>query len=178
MAEKVTRDVLDLAIRAIEEGFLVDGTGEACSGASFGIEGVPIGLITPCDGRFVDLDTDNDLTVGGDLQVAGTITASGADMDMGTFRITNMGDPVSPQDAVTLSYADTRYINAAGDSMAGSLLLSGEPSVSNEASTKSYADKALRPDSGTVGAPTAPKYYFSTGGPSGGTDGDVWFQFA
>jgi len=178
MVEKVTRDVLDLAIRAIEAGFLVDGTSEACSGASFGIEGVPIGLITPCDGRFVDLDTDNDLTVGGDLQVTGTITASGADMDMGMFRITNMHDPVDPQDAITLSYADSRYINAATDSMGGPLYLSGEPTASNEASTKSYADKALRPDSVSVGTPTAPKYYFSTNGPSGGTDGDVWFQFA
>lgn len=56
-----------------------------------------------------------------------TIFISGSpmagDLDMGTFKIINLGDPTGPQDAVTLSYADTNYVNVSGDTMTGALVM-------------------------------------------------------
>lgn len=44
-------------------------------------------------------------------------------LDMNNFRIINVDDPVDPQDAVTLAYADTNYVNVGGDTMTGDLTL-------------------------------------------------------
>jgi hypothetical protein len=44
-------------------------------------------------------------------------------LDMGAYRIVNLGNPVNAQDAVTLSYADTRYVNVAGDTITGNITM-------------------------------------------------------
>jgi hypothetical protein len=43
------------------------------------------------------------------------------DIDMDGNQINNLGNPTSPQDAVTKSYADTTFVDAAGDTMSGQL---------------------------------------------------------
>ena len=71
-----------------------------------------------------------------------------AALDMGTHQIHNVTDGVAATDAATVGQLST-------------------------ASTL-----ALSPDSGSVGTPTAPKYYFATYAPTTeGNDGDVWFQY-
>lgn len=67
MVTKATRDVIDVRTRAITDGIDIDGD----CGANFSIDGVPIGLTTPCDGAFVNLSATN-------LTVTGTIDGTGA----------------------------------------------------------------------------------------------------
>jgi Peptidase_G2, IMC autoproteolytic cleavage domain len=67
MVTKATRDVIDLRVRAIDDGILVNGD---CS-ANFAFNGTTIGLSTPCDGAFVNLSATN-------LTVTGTIDGTGA----------------------------------------------------------------------------------------------------
>jgi len=66
MVTKVTRDVMDLSVRAIADGITVEGN----CGANFSFNGVPIGLSTPCDGAFVNLDATN-ITATGTFDVTG-----------------------------------------------------------------------------------------------------------
>jgi hypothetical protein len=47
-----------------------------------------------------------------------------ASIDMGTHGIINLTDPVNPQDAVTKNFAETTYLNVAGDTMTGQLNMS------------------------------------------------------
>ena len=94
-------------------------------------------------------------------------------------------DPVAALGAATKQYADNKFVELAGDTMTGFLTLNADPVSPLHAATMQYVDtevalaasSALKPDPVTVGSPTAPKYYFSTGTPSGGNDGDVWFQY-
>jgi hypothetical protein len=46
-------------------------------------------------------------------------------VDMGGNQIKDVQDPTDPQDAVTLSFADARYVNVTGDTMSGDLIMSG-----------------------------------------------------
>jgi hypothetical protein len=69
------------------------------------------------------------------------------DIDMGGNQINNLGNPTSPQDAVTKSYADTTFVDATGDTMSGQLNMGSnkivnlaEPSSSHDAATKNYVD--------------------------------------
>lgn len=59
------------------------------------------------------------------LLVSGAVDAN---IDMSSFRIVNLGSPVGAGDAVPLGYANTTYVNAAGDTMTGSLTMSGASS--------------------------------------------------
>lgn len=88
MTTKVTRDVADFRTRAITDGLRVEGD---CS-ANFALNGISIGLMTPCDAQFLDLVTDS-------LQVTGTFNMNGA-------RIINMGAPISGQDGANKAYVD------------------------------------------------------------------------
>jgi hypothetical protein len=67
MVTKATRDVIDLKVRAITDGILIQGD---CS-ANFQMDGVTIGATTPCDGTFINLIATN-------LVVTSTIDGSGA----------------------------------------------------------------------------------------------------
>ena len=92
-------------------------------------------------------------------------------------------DPSVALGAATKQYVDNAvsggsFLPLGGGTMTGDIVLYGSaPAGSTSAAPKSYVDKGLRPDSGTVGTPTAPVYYFSTSAPSGGNDGDVWFRY-
>lgn len=55
------------------------------------------------------------------IPISGSISDN---FDMSGFRITNLGNPVNPTDAINLQTSDMRYVNVAGDIMTGSLSLS------------------------------------------------------
>ena len=76
MVTKATRDVIDVIVRPIVDGFDVDGD----CGVNFRMDGVTIGDSVPCDGTFVNLTATN-------LTVTGTIDGSGATV-IGTWQAT------------------------------------------------------------------------------------------
>lgn len=53
----------------------------------------------------------------------------GGDLDMSGFEIINLADPTTPQSAVTVNYADTNYVNVTGDTMTGTLVMSGASNI-------------------------------------------------
>jgi len=62
-------------------------------------------------------------------------------------RIVDVADPVDPQDAVTKNYADTTFVDVAGDTMTGNLDMgankvtsSAVPSTGNDLTNKTYVD--------------------------------------
>ena len=62
-------------------------------------------------------------------------------------RIVDVADPVDPQDAVTKNYADTTFVEVAGDTMTGNLDMgankvtsSAVPSTGNDLTNKTYVD--------------------------------------
>ena len=65
-------------------------------------------------------------------------------------RITNVANPVDPQDAATKNYVDTTTVASAGDSMTGPLAMGGnkitgvgEPTNAQDAATKNYVDNTF-----------------------------------
>ena len=76
MTTKATRDVIDLNIRSITDGITIEGD----CGVNFNMNGVPVGLSTPCDGGFINLAATN-------LTVTGTIDGTGATV-IGTWKAT------------------------------------------------------------------------------------------
>lgn len=61
-------------------------------------------------------------------------------------------------------------VNKAGDTMTGLLILSADPVAALGATTKQYTDTQAKWQGGAR--------TFSTGLPSGGSNGDVWFQYS
>jgi len=60
--------------------------------------------------------------------------------DADLAKIKNLADPTNPQDAVTKNYADITFVDVAGDTMTGNLILHADPSSNLQASTKQYVD--------------------------------------
>jgi len=79
MVTKVTRDVTDLTIRAIQDGIRIAGD----NSFNFSIDGTDIGFITPAEGTFTNLGADDlivdNLTTTDDLIVTGTVSGAGFD---------------------------------------------------------------------------------------------------
>lgn len=74
-------------------------------------------------------------------------TMEGGPLDMNTFQLTGVPDPVDGTDAVPLDWAENQYINADGDTMRGTLNMNGNdltgvpyPSVDSDAANKKYVD--------------------------------------
>jgi len=89
--------------------------------------------------------------------VRDTTPQLGGNLDAQNFLIENLGTPTKTQDAVTKQYADDKFIDGAGDTATGQILLqdgSGNPrtpSLNDEAANKQYVDSkvALAGDSMT-----------------------------
>ena len=69
------------------------------------------------------------------------------DLSMGGNKITNLATPTSAQDAVNKTYADSTFVDVAGDTMTGQLNMGSnkivnmaEPTSSHDAVTKNYVD--------------------------------------
>jgi len=67
--------------------------------------------------------------------------------DADLAKIKNLADPTNPQDAVTKNYADTTFVDEAGDTMTGNLDMgsnkvtsSAVPSAGNDLTNKTYVD--------------------------------------
>lgn len=75
--------------------------------------------------------------------MTGTLTMSGATINMGSNGITNLADPVNPTDALNLRTADGRYINTTGDTMTGPLTLAADPTQVLHSATKQYVDNVV-----------------------------------
>jgi hypothetical protein len=67
--------------------------------------------------------------------------------DADLAKIKNLADPTNPQDAVTKNYADTTFVDVAGDTMTGNLDMgankvtsSAAPSTGNDLTNKTYVD--------------------------------------
>ena len=113
------------------------------------------------------LDTLNELAaaLGDDANFSSTITTSIATklplaggtmtgaIEMGTSKITGLGDPTSAQDAATKTYVDTAdatKLALAGGTMSGAVAMGtnkitgmGDPTADQDAATKSYVDDIL-----------------------------------
>lgn len=90
------------------------------------------------------------------VHVSGTETIAGAKQFSAS---PSVPAPVSATDAVNKAYVDTMvgnvgagsYVSKAGDTMTGPLLLSGDPTAPNHASTRHYVDSGLAARAGLVG---------------------------
>lgn len=75
------------------------------------------------------------------FNTAGASTPTGNDViSLGNNMITGLSNAVNLTDAVSLQYADGRYVNVAGDTMTGALILNADPAVPLGAATKQYVD--------------------------------------
>lgn len=138
------------------------------------------------------------------LRLDGTNSMSGI-LDMGGFRIINLGTPTLATDAATKGYTDSAITTALGGATGPFLKLDGTntpttgvitlganlnansnkvlnlatPTSGSDGANKTYVDMALHPDSGTVGTPATPVYFASLAAPTNpqGNDGDLWFQY-
>lgn len=113
------------------------------------------------------LDTLNELAaaLGDDANFSSTITTSIATklplaggtmtgaIEMGTAKITGLGDPTSAQDAATKNYVDTQdatKLSTTGGTMSGAIAMGtnkitgvGDPTLAQDAATKAYTDSIL-----------------------------------
>ncbi|TFH09870.1 MAG: hypothetical protein E4H14_03635 [Candidatus Thorarchaeota archaeon] len=85
----------------------------------------------------------------GGLLADGSIAMTG-NLDLNSFNIINLADPVNPQDAMTYGFAETRYVNTAGDTLTGFLILNADPVAALGAVTRQYVDSAVGAGSGVT----------------------------
>ncbi len=95
-----------------------------------------------------------DISVAGKALDSSVVHVSGAETIAGTKQFSvapSVPTPVSSTDAVNKAYVDTAlstvgagsYVSKSGDAMSGPLLLSGDPSSPNQASTRHYVDSGM-----------------------------------
>jgi len=63
-----------------------------------------------------------------------TFSVPTQDIDLGGYKLINVGIPSNPEDSITIAYADANYVNVSGDTMsAGSLLTTDDLSIGGSA---------------------------------------------
>lgn len=103
-----------------------------------------------------------DAAVAAKASDASVVHVSGAETIAGAKQFSappSVPTPVSATDAVNKAYVDTMvgnvgagsYVSKAGDTMTGPLMLSGDPTAPNHASTRHYVDTGLAARAGLVG---------------------------
>ena len=125
---------------------------------------VEIRRLTPLPGNLVDyadgstlvaadLDTSNlqhlykEQEIDDDIKQSVYVDPTTGFPTASNQRITNVANPVDPQDAATKSYVDATTVASAGDSMTGPLAMGtnkvtgvGDPASAQDAATKAYVD--------------------------------------
>ncbi|MFB6166800.1 MAG: hypothetical protein ABEJ62_00880, partial [Candidatus Nanohaloarchaea archaeon] len=76
-----------------------------------------------------------------DLYVNETGDTLRGNIDMGGYNISNLPDPISSSQAMTLGYAETNYLYVGGDKMSGKLDMAGN-NITNVGSLQSYYGNA------------------------------------
>lgn len=79
------------------------------------------------------------VNIAGDT-MTGTLIMSGATINMGNNKITNLAPATFGTDALSLADANSIYVALAGGTMSGYLILNGDPLVNLGAATKQYVD--------------------------------------
>ena len=73
-------------------------------------------------------------------KVGGVGNPMAGNLVMGGFRVASVGDPTAGDDAVPRDFGDARYVQVAGDTMTGLLVLSGGPVADLNPASKGYVD--------------------------------------
>lgn len=100
------------------------------------------------DTAFQTLESEMGTTLAGYLQLKGG-TMSGV-LNMGGHSIENVQDPQADDEAANKGYVDSQisglssvYVPLSGGTLTGPLVLSGNPTQSNQAANKQYVDDAV-----------------------------------
>ncbi len=83
------------------------------------------------------------------------------DLDMGGFKIINLGNPTAAGDALNLGFADTRYVNITGDIMTGALTTTAL-TISGGNIVLTGAGQITLPNAPTLGTHGVNKNYVDT----------------
>ena len=90
-------------------------------------------------------------SVWSEILVNGNIQSA---LNVNTHKITNLSNPTLGTDAVNKQYADTTFVDVAGDTMTGALVLSGAPTLALHATSKLYVDTAISTATGSLASST------------------------
>jgi len=101
--------------------FSVDGTMGNNSNNSVPTERAIVSYVNSRLGLNRNNTTAGVTPIGSGFLDRGGVLDMKANIKMDTNRVTNMGDPVDNQDAVTKSWAEHQYVNTSGDTMVGTL---------------------------------------------------------
>lgn len=122
--------------------------------------------VAPIPGQLWFNDSTNELSVFNGT--AWELIASGptsGNLDMGGYRIVNLGDPVDPQDATTKAYTDSTFLPLAGGTVTGTIVTSGAstyvvlpnlPFLPPHAANKQYVDQEIAAATAAIGGAYVP----------------------
>jgi len=127
--------------------------------------------VTPLLGQFIFDPVTNELSVYDGSIFVDVILANGVSPMTGSLTLS--GPPTLPLHAVTKTYADTTFVNVTGDTMTGTLTMSGggvqvvlpnAPTLGTHATNKTYVDAAVAggPDTYVTSVSWNPVTYYLT----------------
>jgi hypothetical protein len=107
--------------QSLVQQFTVDGTLGGNSNNAVPTERAVVSYVNNRLGLNRNNTTAGVNPVGSGFLDRGGVLDMKANIKMDGNRVTNMGDPVSDQDAVTKGYLEIKYVNTSGDTMVGTL---------------------------------------------------------
>ncbi len=110
--------------QTLVQQFSVDGTMGNNSNSSVPTERAIVSYVNSRLGLNRNNTTAGVSPIGNGFLDLGGVLEMKANVKMGGYRVTNMGDPVGDQDAVTKKFVQDTYVNTSGDTMIGPLSVS------------------------------------------------------
>lgn len=141
------------------------------------IEGTTIGTTTPASGRFTTLSTTGALTYGG-VTLSNSVTGTGSMVLSASPTLT--GTPVAPTAVLgtnTTQIATTAFVQAATGAL-GTMSTQNANAVAITGGTWTTGGSINSISVTTIGSNATGTKTISTSTPSGGSDGDIWYQTA